>query len=78
MNGVARETCRRCWRASPVGFYVPDAIWLAAVPDAFRTAVLCIMCFDEFATERGVVWDHVVELFPVSGAGHARSEFLCR
>lgn len=72
MSWPARETCKRCWRANPLGFNVPDEVWAAAVPESFRNKVLCIMCFDEFATERGVVWDHEVVFHPVSGAAHLR------
>lgn len=77
MTWMARETCKRCWRANPLGFHVPDEVWNAAVPLELRGRVLCILCFDELATERGVQWDRDVQLFPVSGITHL-TEALCR
>jgi len=67
---VTRELCKRCWRFNPVGFWVPDEVWQASVPEEFRNKVLCIMCFDEFATENGVDWSDHVRFFPVSGVKH--------
>lgn len=64
----SRERCKCCGRANPVGFNVPDEVWQASVPDEFKGRVLCIMCFDQFATERGVDWSaHRTEWWPVSG-----------
>jgi hypothetical protein len=62
---AGREVCKRCGRESPVGFTVPDEVWAAAT-DGFASA-LCIFCFDELATERGIAWDRLVMFWPVSG-----------
>lgn len=65
---LRRETCKRCWRESPVGFAVPDEVWRAAVPARHRSHVLCLLCFDRYATERGVDWlAGGCEFFPVPG-----------
>lgn len=66
----AREICKRCWRISPVGFEVSDGLWESIVPDGLAAQVLCLFCFDEFATERGIAWEREVRLYPVSGATH--------
>src|SRR5690606_36929680 len=74
--GVTRELCKRCWRFNPVGFSVPDEVWNRVVPEEFRNRVLCIMCFDYFATEHGVEWAQCVELYPVSGVMHLRGQLV--
>lgn len=65
---LTREICKCYGRENPLGFYVPDHIWEAAVPFRYRNRVLCILCFDTLATERGVDWAaESVEFYPVSG-----------
>ena len=73
---MTRELCKRCWRFNPVGFSVPDEVWNRVVPEEFRNRVLCIMCFDYFATEHGVDWAQCVELYPVSGVMHLRGQLV--
>lgn len=65
-----REVCKRCWRENPVGFSVPNDVWRAAVPARHTNNVLCLLCFDRYATRRGVDWGlrGGVEFFPVPGA----------
>ena len=53
---LRRETCRRCWRENPVGFHVPDDVWRAVVPARHCQHVLCLHCFDRFATARRIDW----------------------
>lgn len=45
-------TCKACGHRSKLDFNVPDGIW--EVPEALRTRVICLACFDGFAAERGV------------------------
>lgn len=54
--GLRRETCKRCWRENPVGFSVPDDVWRVVVPTRHTNHVLCLNCFDRYATRRGVDW----------------------
>ena len=70
-----REVCKRCFRENAVGFLVPDEVWQAVVPKRYRNKVLCISCFDEFATRRGIDWSAGPVLFwPVSGVAARREE----
>jgi hypothetical protein len=65
---LRREVCKRCWRENPVGFSVPDDVWRAAVPGRHCQHVLCLSCFDAYATKRGVDWlQGGCEFFPVPG-----------
>lgn len=70
---MTRERCKSCGRFNPLGFHVPNEVWAQAIPEDFQNRVLCIVCFDYFATENGVQWDDCVEFFPVSGTSHQRA-----
>lgn len=67
---ATRERCGVCHNVSPIGFHVPDDVWLRAVPDYFRHTVLCLRCFTSFADERMLAWDREIEFFPVSLRTH--------
>ncbi len=59
------EICKRCFREHACGFQIPDNMWNTVVEERYN--VLCLTCFDELATEKGIKWDHVVtHLAPVS------------
>jgi len=73
---ATRERCGVCHHVSPVGFHVPDDLWLVAVPNYFRNTVMCMYCFASFADERMLPWDENITFYPVSlrthlGALHA-------
>ena len=61
-----RQVCRACREPSPVNFYVPNALWLRAVPDYFRNDALCLKCFTSFADEALLAWDDDITFFPCS------------
>jgi hypothetical protein len=63
---MTRERCKCCHRYSPLGFHIPDDIWEAVTADTDFN-VLCIMCLDRLATERGIAWEAKgVQFHPVS------------
>ena len=65
---LRRETCKRCWRENAVGFSVPNDVWRAVVPARHIENVLCLTCFDRYATARGVDWTaRGCDLYAVSG-----------
>jgi hypothetical protein len=77
---LRRETCKRCWRENAVGFSVSDDVWRAVVPARHIANVLCLYCFDRYATRRGIDWVATgCELFPVAGATSSsrRSSSTC-
>ena len=66
---LRRETCKRCWRENPVGFSVPDKVWRASVPARHLQNVLCLHCFDRYATQREIDWAvQECNFYPVAGA----------
>jgi len=52
--GVRRQRCKVCGRVDHINFHVPDAVWDKVVPLEFRNLVVCISCFDYFASARSV------------------------
>ena len=67
---TSREICKICFRANPVGFYVPDEIWEAVVPPSHRSKVVCLWCFVHLADEKLVPWDPKIKFYPVSMNSH--------
>ena len=61
-----REICKICYEANPIGFKVPDKIWVEVVPLKFQGGVVCISCFIHLADEQLVPWDINIKLYPVS------------
>lgn len=63
---VARPKCDGCGGWLLPDFHVPDHIWRVVVDNL--DDALCLRCFDERATERGVAWEvEGVSFFPASG-----------
>jgi len=67
----SRETCKACYHVNPIGFHVPDDVWLAVVPECLQGRVVCVQCFARLADEKLIPWDRDIEFFPVSMATHA-------
>lgn len=43
-----------CGRPDKFDFQVPDDIWRLIVPSKYQTKVVCLACFDDFATARDI------------------------
>lgn len=67
-----REICSLCHEVSRVSFWVPDAIWKAAMAFAHWNAVACLACFTRLADERGVEWCKEIRFTPESYASVLR------
>ena len=61
---TGQERCRCCGQPNPVGFDVPDEIWVAVTGG--DQGVLCIMCFAARADAKGVEWCRYINWWPVS------------
>jgi Mor family transcriptional regulator len=65
---MSREICASCHKRNPLEFTVADDVWAAAVPSELQNKTLCIMCFDRWATRRGIDWSSgPIEWWPMSG-----------
>jgi hypothetical protein len=48
------QTCKACGRRDKFDFHVPDDVWLSIVPESLSGLVVCLSCFDEFASKKGI------------------------
>lgn len=49
-----RQTCKVCGRQDKFDFYVSDSIWASVIPEEYRNRVVCLSCFDDFATQKKI------------------------
>lgn len=62
------QTCKSCGRRDNFNFHVPDDLWRLVVPEHLSGLVVCLSCFDEFATEKGIDYSpHLRVLYFVGG-----------
>lgn len=73
-NNNQHQTCKVCGRRDKFNFYVPDKIWEAIVPPMFRSRVVCLSCFDDFAFNNGVEYSEYLEV-PCFAGDRASFEF---
>ena len=71
-----RQTCKVCGRVDKFDFTVPDAVWMEVVPVSFLSHVVCLSCFDDFATLRDL--DYAQSLDTLYFAGDKASLEFCR
>ena len=50
------QRCKVCGKRDKFDFQVSDAVWQAAVPAPYVNRVVCLGCFDAFASQRGVAY----------------------
>lgn len=51
---VFPQRCKVCGCRDRFNFTVSDEVWERVVPEPFRSRVVCLGCFDAFASQRGV------------------------
>ena len=51
---MQRQRCKACWNADGFNFHVPDDVWQTIVPPELQNHVVCLQCFDDFATDKGI------------------------
>lgn len=53
-NDEQRQTCKCCGKRDYFNFYVPDDVWLSVVPPELKNLVVCLPCFDKFASAKNI------------------------
>ena len=48
------QRCKVCGRVDKFNFTVSDEIWKKVVPMPFQNHVVCLTCFDAFASLKGI------------------------
>lgn len=49
-----RQRCKVCNRVDYFDFTISDECWRRIVPAPFRHRVVCLQCFDSFASQKGI------------------------
>ena len=64
LKDFKRQRCSACSCEEKFNFHVPDEIWKRVVPEDFQNRVVCLACFDEFASRNNVDYsDSINELY---------------
>lgn len=64
---MQQQTCKVCGRPDKFDFHVPNRIWAAVVPPKFRKLVVCLACFDDFASVKGIDYSQGIEVLYFAG-----------
>src|SRR5262245_63292155 len=62
-RGGKRQTCKVCRCPDKFDFSVPDEMWKRVVPLEYQQGVVCLDCFDAFASERQIDYSDSIDLF---------------
>ena len=62
-----QQTCKVCGCVDKFNFHVPDDVWKKVVPARHRNKVVCLTCFDKFASKRDVDYSDSVDLLYFAG-----------
>lgn len=56
------QRCKVCGKRDKMNFNIhDDEIWKAVVPVPYQTYVVCLSCFDAFASQRGVNYADAID-----------------
>ena len=64
---MKRQTCKVCGCPDKFDFSVPDKVWQRIVPADYRTKVVCLDCFDSFASEKQIDYSDSIEVLYFAG-----------
>ena len=51
---LQQQTCKVCGRPDKFNFHISNWIWAKVVPERYQHLVVCLYCFDEFATNADI------------------------
>jgi hypothetical protein len=56
-----QQKCKVCGRVDKFNYNVPDEVWRAIIPTSFHNKVVCLCCFDDFASEKGISYNYALQ-----------------
>jgi hypothetical protein len=62
-----RQTCKVCKCPDKFDFNVPDEIWRKVVPQENQSGVVCLECFDAFASEKQIHYSDSIAVLYFAG-----------
>lgn len=60
-----RQRCKVCGRCDKIDFTVTEEKWEEVVPSQFQNRVVCLSCFDSFASQKGILYASAITQAPV-------------
>lgn len=65
------QRCKVCNRVDRMNFHVDDEVWNRVLPKHYAEGVVCLSCFDFFASAKGIGYeDAVKDVIFVGEAAH--------
>ena len=64
---LQRQTCKACHCADKFNYHVPDSLWEEVVPEEFQAAAVCLECFDNFASKKGIKYADALDKLYFAG-----------
>lgn len=70
------QRCKVCGRVDHMNFHISDKKWKQVIPKQYRTRVVCLSCFDHFASSKGIDYQgidyhtHIYDVIFVGNAAH--------
>ena len=61
MADELQQRCKVCGRIDKFNYSIPDEIWRAIVPRSFHNNVVCLCCFDDFASDKGMGYNYALQ-----------------
>ena len=55
------QRCKVCGRRTEIEFHVTDDVWARVIPPPYRNNVVCLRCFDSFASLRNVDYADAID-----------------
>ena len=62
-----RQTCKVCKCRDKFDFNVPDELWTRVVPMEYQQKVVCLDCFDRFASEKQIDYCDSIDVLYFAG-----------
>jgi hypothetical protein len=66
-GGGRRQTCKVCNCPDKFDFNVPDEIWTKVVPRQNQSGVVCLDCFDAFASAKQIDYSDSIDVLYFAG-----------
>lgn len=67
MRNTLGQKCKNCGVRDGFNFNVSDSVWTKVVPKRLANKVVCLACFDRFASLRGVDYRRNVRVLYFAG-----------
>jgi hypothetical protein len=64
-----RQTCRVCECSDKFDFHVSDELWERVVPRLYQKSVVCLDCFDDFASKKCIDYSNAIDVLHFAGDG---------